>query len=101
MNFIGEGHQASGKFQGKIVRFYGEEVWKHKGKRFIWLFKIVCPVCQAEGEQLEHKNWYMSKEDNEDLLIECKKCGNLINTDNEKDFNQAKKELSWKELGLF
>ena len=47
-------------------------------------FKIICPKCKASGEDLEHKNWYMSKENGEDLIIQCKKCGNEINTETEK-----------------
>jgi len=48
-------------------------------------FKIVCPNCKAEGEDLEHKNWFMSKENNEDLIIECKVCGYEINTETEEE----------------
>jgi len=41
--------------------------YKSKGKKETYFqgeengvkFKIVCPSCKAEGESLEHKNWYM------------------------------------------
>ena len=66
--------------------------YKSKGKKETYFqgeengvkFKIVCPSCKAEGESLEHKNWYMSKECGEDLIIECKECGYQINTETEK-----------------
>ena len=57
----------------KVEYFTGED---DKGK-----FKIVCPNCKAEGENLEHVNWYESKELGQDLYIRCKQCGNTTNVD--------------------
>ena len=46
-------------------------------------FEIFCPNCKAKGKDLKHKNWYMSKECGENLIIECQKCGYEINTETE------------------
>jgi len=62
---------------GKDEHFVGEE----NGVKF----KIVCPNCKAEGENLEHKNWYLSKECGEDLIIVCKCCGYEISTETEEE----------------
>ena len=58
---------------GKKEYFTGED---DKGK-----FKLVCPKCKAKGENLEHLNWYISKETGIDLIIACRICGNVGNVD--------------------
>ena len=44
-------------------------------------FRFVCPVCGASEEKLKHKNWCMSKEAGEDLIIECSGCQAELNTE--------------------
>jgi hypothetical protein len=85
INWAGEGHSAGSQRNGKWRNFVGEECYEINGQHFWYEFKLVCPNCDAEGADLRHKNWYMSKEADEDLFIECTKCGNAVNAQNEKD----------------
>jgi hypothetical protein len=62
------------------------------GSRVSRDYKIRCPDCKAEGDHLEHENWYMAKETGENLRIRCKDC--LLTVDVE-DYD-SKEFKKWK-----
>ena len=51
-------------------------------------FRFVCPVCGASEEKLKHKNWYMSKETDEDLIIKCSECQAELNTEKQDELKK-------------
>jgi ribosomal protein S27E len=87
---LGESHSA---FDAERGRFIGTITYEHKdGSRTSRDYKIRCPACQAEGDQLEHANWYMAKETGENLRIRCKDCGLEVDTE---DYD-SKEFKKWK-----
>lgn len=64
-------------------QFKGERTFEDvEGGRTTEHYKLVCPACKAEGEQLEHRNWFSSKEYGLPLFVVCKCCGHSVDTDN-------------------
>lgn len=72
-----EGNSHSAFSMGEY--FVGYEIYSCNGKKLIWKFKIVCPSCEASGNNLKHANWYESKNMDTDLVIECIDCGSNVN----------------------
>ena len=75
----GNGYSATTFIREKQLNFVGENTFLDEAGNFYYsFFKIVCPKCKADGNKLEHHNWFESKERGTDLLIKCKNCGNIF-----------------------
>ena len=91
-------YSAFTKVKEKVLYFVGEDTIKKNGKTYYCPFKIVCPKCQAEGNNLEHINWYESKETGRPLIILCKKCDHKINADDDKELDKCKVYLTLSQI---
>lgn len=71
---------------GEERYFCGEELFENdKGERIVKRFKIVCPKCHSEGQDLKHKNWGADEFGVTPEII-CSKCGNSVSSDNYEDW---------------